>query len=43
VFGPVLEYLFSNMGDFDQTFIDELRTQSWALYSVGIFLIVLRM
>ncbi|KAM0815579.1 putative UbiD family decarboxylase [Seiridium cardinale] len=31
------------MGDFDQVFIDELKTQSWALYSVGIFLIALRL
>ncbi|KAH8891079.1 hypothetical protein GQ53DRAFT_842004 [Thozetella sp. PMI_491] len=31
------------MGDFDDSFITALRTQSWALYSVGMLLITLRM
>ncbi|KAK3936785.1 hypothetical protein QBC46DRAFT_357189 [Diplogelasinospora grovesii] len=31
------------MGDFDESFTDTLKTQSWALYAVGMFLICLRM
>jgi hypothetical protein len=31
------------MGDFDPDFIHTLATQSWSLYSVGMFLILLRM
>lgn len=31
------------MGDFDESFIHTLAQQSWALYGVGMFLILLRM
>jgi len=31
------------MGDFDPAFIQTLAQQSWALYAVGMFLILLRM
>lgn len=31
------------MGDFDPTFVHTLAQQSWALYGVGMFLILLRM
>jgi hypothetical protein len=31
------------MGDFDPVFIQTLKQQSWALYAVGMFLILLRM
>ncbi|KAB5528063.1 hypothetical protein GE09DRAFT_1228959 [Coniochaeta sp. 2T2.1] len=30
------------MGDFDEHFITQLRQQSWSLYSVGMFIILLR-
>lgn len=30
-------------GDFDGTFVERLESQSWALYSVGMVMIVLRM
>jgi hypothetical protein len=31
------------MGDFDDVFIRDLREQSWSLYSVGMFTILLRL
>jgi hypothetical protein len=31
------------MGDFDPDFIQTLATQSWSLYGVGMFLILLRL
>lgn len=31
------------MGEFDESFSNTLKVQSWSLYGVGIFLVVLRM
>jgi hypothetical protein len=31
------------MSDFNDTFVEALRQQSWALYSIGIFIILLRL
>ena len=31
------------MADSDETFVRHLRDQSWSLYGVGIFIILLRM
>jgi hypothetical protein len=31
------------MGDFDPSFIKALKQQSWSLYAVGMFIIVLRL
>lgn len=31
------------MGDFDPSFVHALARQSWSLYGIGMFLILLRM
>jgi hypothetical protein len=31
------------MGDFDESFIKALKEQSWSLYGVGMFVILLRL
>ncbi len=31
------------MGDFDNTFIKDLKEQSWSLYGVGMLIILLRL
>jgi hypothetical protein len=33
----------AEMGDFDPAFVHTLAVQSWSMYGVGMFLIILRM